>query len=55
MPTVADRVAQMVVKQLIEPDLEPIFLADSYGYRPRNRHSMPLASRASGAGNMTGF
>jgi hypothetical protein len=24
-PTVADRVAQMVVKQLIEPDLEPIF------------------------------
>jgi RNA-directed DNA polymerase len=34
VPTVADRVAQMVVKQLIEPDLEPIFLADSYGYRP---------------------
>jgi hypothetical protein len=25
----------MVVKQLIEPDLDPIFLADSYGYRPR--------------------
>jgi RNA-directed DNA polymerase len=35
VPTVADRVAQMVVKQLIEPELEPIFLADSYGYRPR--------------------
>jgi group II intron reverse transcriptase/maturase len=35
VPTVADRVAQMVVKQLIESDLEPIFLADSYGYRPR--------------------
>ena len=35
VPTVADRVAQMVVKQLVEPDLEPIFLADSYGYRPR--------------------
>ncbi|PYV95164.1 MAG: group II intron reverse transcriptase/maturase [Acidobacteria bacterium] len=35
VPTVADRVAQMVIKQLIEPDLEPIFLADSYGYRPR--------------------
>jgi RNA-directed DNA polymerase len=34
VPTVADRVAQMVVKQHIEPDLEPIFLADSYGYRP---------------------
>ena len=35
VPTVADRVAQMVVKQLIEPDLDPIFLADSYGYRPK--------------------
>src|SRR5258708_21750500 len=35
VPTVADRVAQMVVKQLIEPDLDPMFLADSYGYRPR--------------------
>src|SRR6202023_1613748 len=34
VPTVADRVAQMVVKQLIEPDLDPVFLADSYGYRP---------------------
>ena len=34
VPTVADRVAQTVVKQLIEPDLDPIFLADSYGYRP---------------------
>ena len=33
MPTVADRVAQMIVKQLIEPDLDPIFLADLYGYR----------------------
>jgi len=34
VPTVADRVAQKVVKQLIEPDLDSIFLADSYGYRP---------------------
>ena len=34
VPTVSDRIAQMVVKQLIEPDLEPIFLPDSYGYRP---------------------
>jgi RNA-directed DNA polymerase len=34
VPTVADRVAQMVVKQRIEPELDPIFLADSYGYRP---------------------
>ena len=35
VPTVADRVAQMVVKQHIEPELDPVFLADSYGYRPR--------------------
>ena len=31
----SDRIAQMVVKQLIEPDLERIFLPDFYGYRPR--------------------
>ena len=24
----------MVVKQMIEPDLDPLFLPDSYGYRP---------------------
>jgi group II intron reverse transcriptase/maturase len=35
VPTVSDRIAQMVVKQLIESDLDPIFLPDSYGYRPR--------------------
>jgi len=35
VPTVGDRIAQMVVKQLIEPDLDPVFLPDSYGYRPR--------------------
>ena len=34
VPTVADRVAQMVVKQIVERTLEPIFLPDSYGYRP---------------------
>src|SRR5512134_2907031 len=34
VPTVADRVAQMVVKQVLQPNLEPIFLPDSYGYRP---------------------
>jgi RNA-directed DNA polymerase len=34
VPTVADRVAQMVVKKVIEPDIEACFLPDSYGYRP---------------------
>jgi len=35
VPTVSDRIAQMVVKQLIEPELDQVFLPDSYGYRPR--------------------
>ena len=34
VPTVADRVAQMTVKLVLEPTVEPIFLPDSYGYRP---------------------
>src|SRR6478735_1916050 len=34
IPTVADRVAQMVVKRHLEPLVEPHFHADSYGYRP---------------------
>jgi RNA-directed DNA polymerase len=34
VPTVADRVAQMVVKKIVEREVEPIFLPDSYGYRP---------------------
>lgn len=39
IPTVADRVAQMVVKRYLEPILEPVFHDDSYGYRPgRSAH-----------------
>jgi RNA-directed DNA polymerase len=34
VPTVADRIAQMVVKLTFEPHVEPYFLPDSYGYRP---------------------
>lgn len=34
IPTVSDRVAQMVVKLQFEPLVEPHFHADSYGYRP---------------------
>jgi RNA-directed DNA polymerase len=33
IPTVADRVAQMVVLMMFEPEVEPIFHQDSYGYR----------------------
>jgi len=34
VPTVADRIAQTVVRGYLEPDVEPVFHADSYGYRP---------------------
>ena len=34
IPTVADRVAQMVVKMVLEPELDRVFHPDSYGYRP---------------------
>lgn len=35
VPTVSDRIAQTVVKLELEPKVEPHFLPDSYGYRPR--------------------
>ena len=34
IPTVADRIAQEVVRRTLEPVLEPLFHRDSYGYRP---------------------
>ena len=34
IPTVEDRIAQMVVKLYFQPKVEPIFYKDSYGYRP---------------------
>lgn len=34
VPTVADRVAQTVVHLVLEPEVEPVFHPDSYGYRP---------------------
>jgi len=34
VPTVADRVAQTVARLYLEPQVEPVFHLDSYGYRP---------------------
>ncbi|MGO9614250.1 MAG: reverse transcriptase domain-containing protein, partial [Dissulfurispiraceae bacterium] len=34
VPTVSDRIAQTVVKLVLEPMLEPLFHRNSYGYRP---------------------
>jgi hypothetical protein len=55
VPTASDRIAQMVVKQLIEPDLDAVFLPDSYGYTCRalgclhwsaGRVALPCGARA---------
>lgn len=44
--TIADRVAQTVVKRYLEPLVEPIFHEDSYGYRPgRSAHQALAVAR----------
>ncbi len=45
VPTVADRVAQMVVKMYLEPEIEPKFHPDSYGYRP-NKSALDAVAQA---------
>lgn len=46
IPTVGDRIAQMVVKKYLEPGLEAIFHSDSYGYRPgRSAHDALARTR----------
>lgn len=34
VPTVSDRIAQMIIKLMFEPNVEQYFHEDSYGYRP---------------------
>jgi group II intron reverse transcriptase/maturase len=43
VPTVSDRIAQTVVKLIIEPILDPIFHPDSYGYRPGRSAKQAIA------------
>ncbi len=43
IPTVSDRVAQMVVKLYFEPLVEPYFHEDSYGYRPKKSAIQAIA------------
>ena len=45
IPTVADRIAQMVVKEQLEPELEKQFHPDSYGYRP-NKSALEAVGQA---------
>ena len=44
IPTVGDRIAQMVVKHQIEDRLDKIFHKDSYGYRPGKSAKEALGS-----------
>jgi group II intron reverse transcriptase/maturase len=46
VPTISDRVAQMVVKDYLEPRFEKLFSPHSYGYRPgKNAHQALAAVR----------
>ena len=45
IPTISDRIAQMVVKMYLEPNIEPIFHNDSYGYRP-NKSALDAIEKA---------
>ncbi len=46
IPTVSDRIAQMVVLRYLEPLVEPLFHDDSYGYRPgRSAHQALSVAR----------
>lgn len=45
IPTISDRIAQMVVRMNFEPQVEPIFCDDSYGYRP-NRSALDAVGAA---------
>jgi len=46
IPTIADRIAQMVVKNSLEPKIDPIFSENSYGYRPgRGAHKAVEVTR----------
>jgi len=46
VPTVSDRIAQTVVKFLLEPILEPVFDENSFGYRPgRSAHDAIAVTR----------
>jgi hypothetical protein len=45
IPTVSDRIAQMVVKNRLEAVVDPLFLPASYGYRP-NKSALDAVGRA---------
>ncbi|MBK3520035.1 group II intron reverse transcriptase/maturase [Carboxylicivirga marina] len=44
IPTISDRIGQMVIKDFIEPRMENVFSPSSYGYRPNKNAHQALAS-----------
>ena len=54
IPTVGDRVAQEVVRNYLEPRVEPVFHPDSYGYRPGKSAPTRSGKPGSGVGGATG-
>ena len=54
VPTVADRIAQTVVRGYLEPDVEPVFHEDSYGYGRVGRRWTRSGCAGSAAGGRTG-
>ena len=44
IPTIADRIGQMVIKDYLEPRFEKIFSSNSYGYRPNKNAHQALES-----------
>src|SRR5437763_6318685 len=47
VPPAADRIAQTAVAMLLEPEVEPMFHRDSYGYRP-GRSALDAVATARG-------
>lgn len=43
IPTISDRIGQMVIKEYLEPRFEKIFSSSSYGYRPSKNAHQALA------------
>lgn len=44
IPTISDRIAQMVIKDYLEPRFEEIFSPNSYGYRPNKSAHQAVSS-----------
>ncbi len=52
IPTISDGIAQMVIKDHLEPRLEQVLHPDSYGYRPGKSAHQALEKARLACGNM---